>query len=221
MDSFHLSHDRSILVTANDGNVHIWDISSANCINSFKGHLKRVHSISMSRDNKWLVTGGDLDCLVNLWDVKSGKCLRTMKGHKDHINRVCFSGDNQYIFSGAGSSDKTIRIWHSPTGKCIKVLKGHSHGIRDISLSNDGKWLLSGSGDKTLKLWDISSGRCLKTFEAIPGDKNTISPAGQVNSVFLSPDKNLAFAGCNGGILKVWNICTGKYLKKNRIKKEI
>ena len=63
--------------------------------------------------------------------------------------------------------------------KLIKTLEGHSDGVLSVSFSPCGKFLASGSEDNTVKLWSVPDGINIKSIAA---------HAGNVNSVFCSPD---------------------------------
>jgi len=72
------------------------------------GHANEVHSVVLSADGKFAVSGG-ADGTVRIWEVPEGRCLRTFKGHTGQVVSVALSECGRYVLSGSG--DGTARLW--------------------------------------------------------------------------------------------------------------
>ncbi|MCP5103553.1 MAG: DUF4365 domain-containing protein [bacterium] len=165
-----------------------------------EGHTDWVHSVAVSPDGKWFVSGS-ADKTIKTWDLESGQCRATLKGHEGEVESVAVTPDGTRILSG--SSDKTIRVWDVQTGVQLNIWENHAARVLDVVVFPDGLKALSGSGDKTLKLWDIDSGKCLRTFD---GHKN------EIWGVAVTPDGKRAVSGSFDNTLKHWDLETGQCL---------
>ena len=47
---------------------------------TFEGHTQGVHSVALSADGRWALSGS-YDNTLRLWEVASGRCVRTFEGH--------------------------------------------------------------------------------------------------------------------------------------------
>ncbi|MGA2986073.1 MAG: protein kinase [Terriglobia bacterium] len=177
------------------------------CVSTFEGHASDVHSVALSVDGRWALSGS-WDSL-RLWEVSSGKCLRTLEGHTDTVKSVALSGDGHWALSG--SSDETLLLWEVSSGNCLRTIEGHGQPVRSAALSVDGRWALSvGEHHKFFRLWEASSGNCLRTFKGHTDD---------VTSVALSGDGRWALSGSGFGeagpdyTVRLWEVSSGKCLR--------
>jgi WD40 repeat protein len=126
------------------------------------GHSDEVCSACMSRDGKWLVTGGRLDHTACLWETATGKQVRTFLGHAGFISSVCLSSDGRWL--ATGSWDKTARLWETATGLHVRTFQALA-GVSSVFLSVDGKWLVTGGWDNTAQSHQPSAHQLQLGFE--------------------------------------------------------
>ena len=193
----------------------LWEVSTGQCLRTFKGYVNGVSSVSLSADGRYA-----LSLSGNLWDMLTGQCLRTFWTHNDYVTSVCLSTDGRYAIGGYVSiwdarrdsfesgPDYMLTLWDVSTGQplrtfdgpCLYTFEGHRGEVNSVSMSADGRYALSGSNDKMLKLWEVSTGKCLRTFKG---------HSDRVNSVCLSTDNKYALSGSRDKTLKLWNALTG------------
>jgi WD40 repeat protein len=85
--------------------------------------------------------------------------------------------------------------------------------LRAISLSSDGKWLASSevgftsSGNqfqyvyKRIKIWNLKTGEVVFTLD---------QPKFEISGVAFSPDNRLLAGAGADGIIKLWNVKSGR-----------
>ncbi len=87
----------------------------------------------------------------------------------------------------------------------VVLTSGHLDQVNALAMSSDGNILASGGNDMLLKLWDMSSGKEIRTLSG-----NDAS----FNLVLFSPNNKYVLGVMGSSQIKVWEIKTGKLLKK-------
>ncbi|MBD2036198.1 pentapeptide repeat-containing protein [Leptolyngbya sp. FACHB-321] len=201
--SIDLSPDgKTIAVGDSNGNIYLWNISTAQLLETFSGHKGWVWSVSFSPDGKTLVSSSS-DGSMRLWDSQSGRCLQVLTDHKGCVWSVSFSPDGQQFASC--SDDKTVRVWNLQ-GQCLRVLKGHTQSVYAVHFAPDQQTLASGSSDTTIRIWDVSNGNCLSILQGHTSG---------VRCVRYSPDGQRLVSGCRDGSIRLWS----GYFASNRSSK--
>jgi WD40 repeat protein len=99
-----------------------------------------------------------------------------------------------------------LRAWPvvgTPEKLC---LAGHQRGVPAISFSPDGRRLASVSNnDPAVKVWDVESGDIRQVC---------LGHARPVEAVAFSPDGKLLGSGDIGGVVRLWDASTGKFLSQ-------
>ena len=150
-----VSTDGRSLVTAGDDSLaKLWDISTGELIQDFKGHRDGLASARFSPDGKQLLTASD-DETVRLWDVKSGQQLYVFTDHSNTVWRAVFSPDGKLIASSSFHGE--ILLWETASRTLVNRLDAHSDQTAGLTFSNDGRQLVSSSDDGSIKFWDVES----------------------------------------------------------------
>ena len=74
-----------------------------------QGHNKKVSSVAITSDNKYIVSGGE-DNTVRIWNLKDRTQEAVLEGHSDSVISLAITSDSKYIVSCG--NDKTVRIWN-------------------------------------------------------------------------------------------------------------
>jgi hypothetical protein len=205
--SLVLSFPYAIIGNSN-GSLSIWNMTTSGLTRSLKAHQGAINSISLSKDNKYLVTGGE-DGLIKIWDLATGlespnlPLIQTIKAHNNAVLAVELSPNYQQI--GSGSWDKTIKLWDVQTGQLLKTLIGHEQLVDAIAFSPDGKILASGSKDSSIKLWNLETGELIRTLKG-----HELS----VLSLAISPDGETLASGSADGTIALWKLKTGQPIRR-------
>ena len=103
---------------SSDNTIKIWDMRTGECkITIPQNNI--VHTISLSYDDKWLVSGGD-DKYVRVWNSETGDLVCVYDGHEDGLSSVEFCPDNKHILSFSLLDNKVV-VWEfKPLQEIIK-----------------------------------------------------------------------------------------------------
>ncbi|MDJ0730250.1 MAG: helix-turn-helix domain-containing protein [Crocosphaera sp.] len=167
-----------------------------------------VRAIAFSPDSKIITSGGE-DGNICLWEVETGKSIATFSGHLDRIRSLSYSANGQLLASS--SDDGTIRIWDCNRKELITVLTKHQDKVRWVSFHPDQHTLISASQDNQICLWDISDleVKLIKIFwleENLKENQENI-----LRAIAMSPDGKLLASGTDDGMVRLWDLETGKF----------
>ncbi|KAG2065489.1 WD40 repeat-like protein [Suillus decipiens] len=126
---------------------------------------KYVYAMVVSRDGRWVVTGGgndntddgvsDDDGELKACEVETG-IVKKFEGHSQDIYTVDISADSTLLASG--SQDETARIWNLESGKLVAGPFKSIDWVGAVRFSSDSKKLAVYSTWMTcLEVWDIQS----------------------------------------------------------------
>ncbi|XP_063901170.1 THO complex subunit 3-like [Zophobas morio] len=124
----------------------------------FKGHSKKVNSISWNCEGKKLASGSS-DNTLRVWDLNQSRG-DTYNGHFGPIEKLCWNPSSTDLVATA-SLDRTVRIWDIRASKSVKTIETNSENI-NIDWSPDGSTIAVGNKDDQVifidaKKWHIIS----------------------------------------------------------------
>ncbi|MHC5185311.1 MAG: protein kinase domain-containing protein [Planctomycetota bacterium] len=151
----------NILVAGTTFSAQIWDVTTGQKLQSFKGHDEFVWSTDISPDGNF-VASASFDKRINIWDRQSEKPIKEFLGHGGYVRDVAFSPDGTLLASA--SHDYTARIWDIALEKTIHILESNND-VLQVVFSPDGRRLLTASRHGTIKIWDVETGRELIELE--------------------------------------------------------
>ncbi|KAL2523637.1 Transducin/WD40 repeat-like superfamily protein [Abeliophyllum distichum] len=125
-----------------------------------------------------------------------------LNGHNKSVNTVQWSRTHAHLLASAGM-DHTICIWNvwSRDQKKARVLNFHKAAVKDVKWSQQGLFVLSCGYDCVSRLVDVENGIEVQVF-----NEDQI-----VEVVDFHPHNfNLFLSGGSKGLLKLWDIRSGK-----------
>lgn len=106
------SDGKTIISKLSDRTVEFRDYASGTVTGTVKPSSKNTEAdnggVSMSPDNKWLITAGNENYII-LWDANTLSLNNYLYGHTNKVNDVSFSMDGKLFYSA--SDDSTVKIW--------------------------------------------------------------------------------------------------------------
>jgi WD40 repeat protein len=152
-----------LVVGHEDGVVTVWDITEAILVNSWKAAGKAIVAISISEDDRYLLTT-DLQQTIKCWNGISDRLRWESHEHAVRIRSIAISSDGKLAASAGGRlfaknpGDNAIRIWDLDTGATLHRLingSGVVVGATFFDVSNRFA-AVDSSGD--IKVWDANTG---------------------------------------------------------------
>lgn len=127
------------------------------------GHSIEIDSLDISRDGKWLVSGGQ-DHSIKLWDANKGFLLRDFRGHGQNIMSLALSPDGKHVLSG--SFDTTMKVWDLASGKLVHSM---AHpvpygAVFSVAYSPNGRNAVSGNLDGKVRIWNTATGAIVRVL---------------------------------------------------------
>lgn len=207
-------------VTTAGATVEQWDLATGK-------HLRQLPATpagtvaALSPDGRTFAVRGP-DGKTSLWDVAGGKELRKLK-QPFPAECLVFSPDGKML--GAMSAACEVRLYDVTTGVETLALRPDP-GARGalscrLAFSPDGSLLAAAArgrnpddfqqpGVSTVSLWETATGKML--CRSLRPDWG-VGP-GEVQGLAVSPDGQLLATAGDGGVLRLWEVATGKEVTK-------
>ena len=172
--------------------IKLFDTETGEVVNTLRGHVKQVRSLSFSPDGKRIVSisgGGpkSSDHTVKLWDVATGEELISLEGQSSGGSNIIFSPDGSMIAWAGSGVDNAIKLWDVATAEETKMFKGINFRIPQVKTSDDGTIVTSSDGTKDTIVWDSNSNKFgLDPANMVP----EFIPSGPFGTVLLMVDRN-------------------------------
>jgi WD40 repeat protein len=157
--------------------------------------------LAFAPDGKVLAAGGQN--VVRFWDTATGKELALADGHAVPVASVLASSDGKTVVSLG--TDNTVRRWDRATGKELGRLQAPP-GTTCVAFSSDGRTAAFGGRDATIHVYDLVTAQ---ERHQLAGHTN-----GTVALTFAADGKALASRGSSDGMIRVYDVATGKDLKQ-------
>ena len=198
--SIELIEENRVAIGCKSGNIKLWNINSAQLIQTLSkdGHRSTITCMKWLNKSNFLVSCS-LDG-TNVWDLNLNQLFKTLNEHSNNIMSLCIS--EFYLISG--SRDKTINVWNFNNFHHLHTLNEHSDSVNDIKCLNN--ILISCSSDKTIKIWYINDHlKCIKTLY---GHLESV-----IHVSFIPDQSNLILSHSIDSMVKIWDIKKGECMK--------
>ncbi len=212
---------RRVLTVGTNRVFHLWDVFSASEIMNFTGHSIIITDTSFSPDGRFIVSGGQ-DRLIKIWDANTGIQTKNLTGNASWVHTASLSPSGLQAVSA--SEDRKVRLWDVAAGRQVDSFRfrwivdspeekeryGHLKSIVKTAIfSHDGNSVLSRvEGEKgAIIVWNAADGKVKKFFI---DEKFLLGKA----AVQFSPDEKLIISGGGDKLVKIWDVASGKELKR-------
>ena len=164
-------------------------------------HMSRVYSLIQTPALPSIMFSGGWDNKVIMWDTRTGNGTMSFGG--PNICGDSLDVRDNYLLTGSWREKNPLELWDIRTGKTVKSAqwgKGDVCYIYSAKFSQRSDFIVAGGSESTsLKIFmqkDLTNRERLGYF------------AGTVNTVIVTPDGDLVFAGSQNGVCQAFNQIT-------------
>ncbi len=229
---------RWVFTGLNDNTICLWDTSIGKCVRTFEGHDDSVNAVHQSADSRWMLSSSS-DGTKRLWDVATKRCIRTfeVRGsiYMSANGKLALSAveNNLKLWAILGDNPRTV----APSILC-KIgsysVRAHEQSYFHMYLEQSKCAMSKGMLSEAHKA--LQRARSISGYERHPEaievwfdlglksrrvgirgfyQKRTFEGhIDAVNSVCLSADSRWVLSGDDGGHLFLWEMLTGKCIRK-------
>jgi len=165
------------------------------------GENRRMTSVTVSPDGRWLAVGGWLEAGVRVWDVRRRRLERILRP-KDAVGDtkffIGFSPDGRWLVSSThpDGGKSSYHFWSVGTWELGRRIEHDRSG--GVSFTSDGRLMALGIAPDQVMLADAATGRELARL-------TTLHPVTPEPFVF-SPDGTKLVSGTNQKTVLVWDL---------------
>ncbi len=146
-----------------EGDVSVFDITLGKSIWRTSTHDSAISALSISHDNKFVVSGGTNGRLV-LRHVSTGKQYQEFDGHFDAAIRAACFDDNDHIVASAGM--RTVCFWGFPGEEAIKTLGPFGSTVSAIAFAPKPSLFAASFSDGSVKLYETKTWQQVDSIDA-------------------------------------------------------
>jgi WD40 repeat protein len=198
---FAFSPDGTRIASAgSDGRVKVWDAISDRGVIPIPAPELSGGMDPLSPDGRIGLAGRDTTT-IHLWKAETGEPLgEPIKLEHKAVNHDFTADGKRLVLTDEG---KNVTIWNVSTSKRIHAFKhdGPEAPLR-TALSPDGKWFACKGPRGGLKVWDVDKGAEFRTFSVLD------------DQFLFSPDNARLATAEKSGVVKTWDLATGRELWK-------
>ncbi len=209
VESVEFSPDSKYIISGTkfDNSVVVWRTSDGAEI--WRQYTtQEVERAGFSFDGRYAAACSE-DYLLTLYNAQTGEKLSEIK-HNNGIDGLAWANTKNLVASGEEESDRQgkkeafIRIFEAPGGKEVKRINFEGT-VNELSFSYDDKLLLA-AGHGSVRVYNTEDWSLLRVF------KNEVYTK-FISGVF-SPDGKHLFISDKEGFLYLWEVASGKLIKK-------
>ena len=202
---------RRLITSSGDNSCGQWDVASGQELtNQVLRHPDWVTDMAVSADGTRALTSCD-DGKIRLWSLADARVLREIEATGEVVfTSVDLSPDGSRALA-ATAANGTVQMWNLTTGKeetardgAAWMTFGDRAGILWAArFASQGDQVLTIGGNDA-RLWDVATRKPIVRF----------SPHGAVAAADISPDGKLLVTGSWDRSAKIWDIASGKAVRK-------
>jgi serine/threonine protein kinase/WD40 repeat protein/Flp pilus assembly protein TadD len=196
--------------------VRIVDVAAGSVRTTSVRHSAPVNEVAFAPDGRYFATAG-FDGTARVWETATGRPAGPPLPHTNWVATVAFSPDGNTLAAGDFGPNGFIKLWSWRTGKEVRPPLQHDDIVLKVFFSRDGRYLAAvkahdWSKKPELLIWDVESA---KAVVRVPHANRGIRR--QELDAQLRPDSH-AVAACDAsGVLRLWEVPSGKLLGERQL----
>jgi WD40 repeat protein len=227
-----------ILIGTSTGLLRVWTSPNLSPLGNAMPHGKAVQTISLSPDEKTLLTG-TADGQARLWDIPSSRLVGRPLALGAPVVVTAFSPDGKYFLTAAANR---ATLWETATRQKVGTTSETDGDIYSAAFDPDGNSVATATLNGEARFWTVpdckpignimrhssritaivfeprdrlfltaSLDRTIKTWNEYTGQPvGTLSTGFEVTCISISPNLDLLAAGSSDGAIVIWDRKTNK-----------
>ena len=157
--SVSFSPDGSMIATATDRVIRLWNADSLEAIADFPSRDGSAFwYLAISPDSR-LLAGGTWGNVVEVWDISTKQRVAVLEGHTGLISCLAFDPDPDGRLLASCSDGGAIKLWDTGTFRCLATLDPGAERVHTVAFVPAGPaagslWSTHSNG--TAAVWDLS-----------------------------------------------------------------
>jgi RNA polymerase sigma factor (sigma-70 family) len=204
--SVAFSADGRYCATGYGFSVFLWDMHSGRKLATLPGPNEKAYpiyyAVALSPDGTTLAAVGTTSKVAQIWETDGGTPRATLNDIVPNtVTYLVFSPDGRSL--AAADIQGGVHVRDIATGKSLATLPAYrtGFGIAGMAFSPDGKTMAITPPDgNAVQLWKLATG---EVVASLPG-------GAQGGPLAFSPDGRLLAGAGSRGVLKVWDVASGK-----------
>jgi hypothetical protein len=146
------------------------------------------------------------DKLVHIYRFQNPSRVAKLEGLTSSPTALTF--DSQCHRAGVGCQGGGVRIYDLGTEKLIRVFERcHRAAVTSIDYHSLDEFIFTTGADCRMKVWDVRSKEAIQSYKEIQTEMTVVRGL---------PDARTVITGCKGGVVRLFDLCTGKLTKELR-----
>ena len=187
------------ILSADEMSFSIWDIDSAEKLNSYKGFetAAPIYNITFSDDGKTAIWYAR--ATVQTTRLSSGQ-MGPILSHQEFVGGLDMAPKENWLAAASATTtgsepQAVIQLWDAGRGEGIGEFKGCEIIPISLDFSTDGKILAADCQNKVI-IWDVNGFNVLAELDTHDDS---------VTSVKFSPDGSMLATAANDGKIRIWS----------------
>ena len=180
---------------------------------TLRGFKGSVWSLAYAADGAQLYGASDGLLGVQPWDVATRQPGVPFEDWNEMaLREIAITLDGRIL---GASLDNTVGVRDLATGAVLLVLEGHEHQVWALDVHDGRNIAATGSRDGTARIWDLATGAANRVIDTRASDaQSDLFPDTNMDvwSVRFSPDGSQLATTGEDGMVRIWDVATGKEL---------
>ena len=193
-----------------EGEVRIWNVETAELIDTLGLHGDTIESITVSPDDSKLLTAS-MDAVGVVVSLSDREVKETLTQHVGRMLAIDYRADGKYF--ATGSEDKSVKVWNPQTYEVLVSFDLNDDAVYTVAFAPEENIVVSGSADNAIRSWRIIESRRKSGEIRTEGALNRVynGHQGPIYSVDCGTWNNqvIFVSGSADALVIVWNLRSG------------